>query len=69
MTTSKTAEVQPIRNEENSEWLQVAPGERFKIRVSSAQTKGAHAILEIVADPQRRAVAHPQQGGGSFHRA
>ena len=58
MTTSKTAEVQPIRNEDNNEWLQVAPGERFKIRVSSAQTKGAYAILEIVADPHNGVPLH-----------
>jgi uncharacterized protein YjiS (DUF1127 family)/mannose-6-phosphate isomerase-like protein (cupin superfamily) len=37
--------------EQDTEWLQVTPGERLKIRVRSAQTVGAYSVLEIVADP------------------
>ena len=40
-----------VRNQDDGEWLQVTPGERFKIRVSSAQTLGAYSVIEIVADP------------------
>ena len=51
MAISKTAEVRAVRDPDNGEWLQVTPGERFKIRVSSAQTLGAYSVIEIVADP------------------
>jgi len=51
MTTLKTAEVRLVPDQFRGEWLQVTPGERFKIRVSSAQTMGAYSVIEIVADP------------------
>jgi mannose-6-phosphate isomerase-like protein (cupin superfamily) len=51
MTTLKSAEVHFTRDQDRGEWLQVTPGERFKIRVSSAQTLGAYSVIEIVADP------------------
>jgi mannose-6-phosphate isomerase-like protein (cupin superfamily) len=51
MTTSKFTEVRLTPNQDRGEWQQVTPGERFKIRVSSAQTMGAYSVLEIVADP------------------
>jgi mannose-6-phosphate isomerase-like protein (cupin superfamily) len=51
MTTPKTAEVRLASNHDRGEWLQVTPGERFRIRVSSAQTMGAYSVIEIVADP------------------
>jgi hypothetical protein len=51
MTTPKAAEVRLTPDQYRGEWLQVMPGERFKIRVSSAQTMGAYSVIEIVADP------------------
>lgn len=47
MTTPKTAEAP---DQDHGEWLQVTPGERFKIRVPSAQTMGSYSMIEIVAD-------------------
>ena len=51
MTLRKFAEVSPIAGQDRDEWLQVTPGERFRIRVPSAQTMGAYSMIEIVADP------------------
>ena len=51
MTTPKTAEVRLTPDQDHGEWLQVTPGERFKIRIPSAQTMGAYSMIEIVADP------------------
>lgn len=52
MTTSKTAEVRlAIPDQDSGQWLQVTPGERFRIRVPSARTMGAYSVIEIVADP------------------
>jgi mannose-6-phosphate isomerase-like protein (cupin superfamily) len=51
MTTPKTAEARFTPDHDRGDWLQVTPGERFKIRVSSAHTMGAYSMIEIVADP------------------
>ena len=51
MTTPKTAEVRLTPDLDHGEWLQVTPGERFRIRVPSAQTMGAYSMIDIVADP------------------
>jgi mannose-6-phosphate isomerase-like protein (cupin superfamily) len=51
MMTMKTDEVHSIREQDRGEWLHVTPGERFKIRVPSAQTMGAYSVIEVVADP------------------
>ena len=51
MTTSKTVEVRAAEGQGNDEWLQITPGERLRIRISSAQTMGAYSVLEVVADP------------------
>jgi mannose-6-phosphate isomerase-like protein (cupin superfamily) len=51
MMTMKTDEVHSIPEQDRGEWLQVTPGERFKIRVPSAQTMGAYSVIEVVADP------------------
>jgi quercetin dioxygenase-like cupin family protein len=48
--TPKTEEVR-ITPDQDSEWFRVIPGERFKIRVGSAQTMGAYSMIEVVADP------------------
>ena len=58
MATSKTAEVRAVRDPDNDEWLQVTPGERFKIRIASSQTMGAYAVIEIVADPHNGVPLH-----------
>ncbi len=35
----------------DGEWLQVAPGERFAVRISSEETNGRYTTLEVVAGP------------------
>ncbi|MBR0696941.1 cupin domain-containing protein [Bradyrhizobium lablabi] len=49
MTTNKAIESSAARDQANDEWLQLTPGERFRISVSSAQTKGAYSVMEFVA--------------------
>ena len=58
MAISKTAEVGEVRNQDDGEWLQVTPGERFKIRIASSQTMGSYAVIEIVADPHNGVPLH-----------
>ena len=58
MAISKTAEVRAVRDPDNDEWLQVTPGERFKVRIASSQTMGAYAVIEIVADPHNGVPLH-----------
>ena len=47
MTISKEFTGVPLA----AEWLQLTPGERFKIRTSVKETKGAYSMFEVVADP------------------
>jgi mannose-6-phosphate isomerase-like protein (cupin superfamily)/uncharacterized protein YjiS (DUF1127 family) len=49
--TPKVAEAYFTPDQDRGQWQHVTPGERFKIRVSSAQTMGAYSVIEIVADP------------------
>ncbi len=58
MAISKTAEVRAVCDPDNGEWLQVTPGERFKIRIASSQTMGSYAVIEIVADPHNGVPLH-----------
>ena len=51
MTSLKTAEVRSTSDQHHDGWLHVTPGERFRIRVPSAQTLGAYSVIEIVAHP------------------
>jgi len=51
MTSRKTAGVRSPPDQDGGEWLQVTSGERFRIRVPSAQTMGAYSVIEIIADP------------------
>jgi mannose-6-phosphate isomerase-like protein (cupin superfamily) len=37
-------------SQSDGEWLQISPGERFKIRTSTRDTGGAYTVLEFVAD-------------------
>jgi mannose-6-phosphate isomerase-like protein (cupin superfamily) len=58
MTSNKTIEISTARDPATDEWQQVTPGERFKIRVSSAQTMGTYSVLEVVADPHNGVPLH-----------
>jgi mannose-6-phosphate isomerase-like protein (cupin superfamily) len=40
------------------EWLETTPGERFKIRTSSADTSGAYLVFEVEADPRMGVPLH-----------
>jgi mannose-6-phosphate isomerase-like protein (cupin superfamily) len=40
------------------EWLTVTPGERFKIRASSADTGGASLVLDVIAEPRNGVPMH-----------
>ena len=59
MTTSeiRTA-VLPNGPHGNGEWLQITPGERFRIRTSVEETEGAFAALKLVADPRNGKPMH-----------
>jgi mannose-6-phosphate isomerase-like protein (cupin superfamily) len=45
----------------NDEWLQVTPGERFRIRTSVKETRGIYTVLELVADPRNGVPMHIHQ--------
>ena len=45
----------------NDEWLQVTPGERFRIRTSAKETKGIYTMLELIADPRNGVPMHIHQ--------
>ena len=49
MTTSNPIESSTAHDQANDDWLQVTPGERLRIRISSAQTMGAYSAIEVVA--------------------
>jgi mannose-6-phosphate isomerase-like protein (cupin superfamily) len=53
-----STEVLPNDNHSSSDWLQITPGERFKIRTSSNETEGAYTTLELVADPRNGTPRH-----------
>jgi mannose-6-phosphate isomerase-like protein (cupin superfamily) len=50
MTIAKATETRSGDRSDDAKWLQVTPGERFTIRISSAQTMGAFSVLEVLAD-------------------
>ena len=58
MTTSKAVNVRTALNRFDGEWLQVTPGERFKVRIPSAQTMGAYSVIEVAADPHNGVPLH-----------
>ena len=58
MSTSKTIESSTACHQTNDTWLQVTPGERLRICVTSAQTTGAYLVMEIVADPHNGVPLH-----------
>lgn len=36
----------------NGGWLQISPGERFKMLTPAGETDGTYTLLELVADSQ-----------------
>src|SRR5258705_11975080 len=58
MAISKTAEVRAVCDPDNGEWLQVTPGERFKIRITSSQTMGSSSVIEMFAFPHNAVPLH-----------
>src|SRR5262249_16080081 len=61
MTISKSKESTDVllaRGQDNAEWLEVTPGERFTIRTTIAQTQGAYTMLEEVAEPRNGVPMH-----------
>ena len=48
--SKRSAEV--LDNQSNDGWLQITPGERFRIRASVKETKGIYTMLELIADPR-----------------
>ena len=61
MPSNKTIERGTASDQADDTWLQVTPGERLRIRVTSAQTMGAYSIIEIVADPHNGVPLHVHQ--------
>ena len=58
MTTSNTIESSLAHDQGTEKWLQVTPGERFRIRVPSSRTMGAYSVMEVVADPHNGVPLH-----------
>jgi mannose-6-phosphate isomerase-like protein (cupin superfamily) len=48
-------------HQHNDEWLQVTPGERFRIHTSVKETKGIYTMLELIADPRNGVPMHIHQ--------
>ena|ERR1700756_1399105 len=61
-----STEVLPNGPQGNSEWLQITPGERLSIRVSSEETSGTYTILEIVADHLHGTLMHVHQNEDEY---
>jgi mannose-6-phosphate isomerase-like protein (cupin superfamily) len=62
MKASKIAnEVFAAGNQGNDQWFEVTPGERFRIRTSTRDTKGIYTMLEVVADPRNGVPMHIHQ--------
>jgi mannose-6-phosphate isomerase-like protein (cupin superfamily) len=59
MKPMRTSEV--LDHEGNGEWLQVTPGERFRIRTSTKETRGIYTMLELIADPRNGVPMHIHQ--------
>jgi hypothetical protein len=58
MTSNETIESSTASDQPNDTWLQVTPGERLRIRVTSAQTMQAYFVIEVVADPHNGVPLH-----------
>jgi mannose-6-phosphate isomerase-like protein (cupin superfamily) len=60
MRVSKSP-IQILDHQRNDEWLQIIPGERFRIRTSVNETKGIYTVLELIADPRNGVPMHIHQ--------
>src|SRR5215468_9665848 len=49
VTRETTAEILSFASLHEGEWQEVAPGERVRVRVSSAQTMGAFSVVELIS--------------------
>lgn len=49
-TQTQHSKVRSIHHENEDRWSEVTPGERFTIRIPSADTNGIYTMLEIVAE-------------------
>ena len=58
MSSNKTIESSTAYEKADDTWLQVTPGERLRIRVTSAQTMQAYSVIEVVADPHNGVPLH-----------
>jgi mannose-6-phosphate isomerase-like protein (cupin superfamily) len=59
MTASKeSTRALPNNNQVSGEWLQITPGERFKIRTSVEETAGAYTMLELLIEPRNGVPMH-----------
>jgi len=52
MTLKKSSKELSNGNECEDEWSEVTRGERYIIRTTSEEAKGAYSMLEVVADPR-----------------
>ena len=60
MKPSKTS-AEVLDHQRNDGWLQITPGERFRIRTSVKETKGIYTMLELIADPRNGVPMHIHQ--------
>jgi quercetin dioxygenase-like cupin family protein len=51
VTTETIAALDVLHGPTDGEWWQITPGERVRIHVFSAQTRGAFSIVEAIAEP------------------
>src|SRR5258708_20567508 len=58
MASSKKLTEVSINHQDNGEWLETTPGERFTIRTSAKETEGIYTMLELVADPRNGVPIH-----------
>src|SRR5260370_24651728 len=58
MASSKKLTEVSINHQDNGEWLETTPGERFTIRTSSKETEAIYTALEVVADPRTGVPIH-----------
>ena len=59
MTASRKSTEVPVNAAQcNGEWLEVTPGERFRIRTPVDETNGIYTMLELVADPRNGVPMH-----------
>ena len=59
MMNPKESSKEPSNSHEReNQWSEVIRGERYIIRISSAETKGVYSMLEVVADPRNGVPMH-----------